>query len=144
LTGPQPRLFYGGAPAAIVPDNLKSAVTRSDCHEPTNNPDFAAFAEHYGCAVVPARVRHPKDKALVENDVKLMYRSVYVDLEGNVIKKVMDEINKISHKKFQERDLIGRVYKYFLQAFAINANKDDGEFYTPQSIVELIATLIEP
>lgn len=64
--------------------------------------------------------------------------------EGNVIKQVMDEIDKISHKKFKERDLIGRVYEYFLQAFAINANKEDGEFYTPQSIVELIATLIEP
>lgn len=64
--------------------------------------------------------------------------------ESNVIKQVMDEIDKISHKKFKERDLIGRVYEYFLQAFAINANKEDGEFYTPQSIVELIATLIEP
>lgn len=64
--------------------------------------------------------------------------------EGNVIKQVMDEIDKIIHKKFKERDLIGRVYEYFLQAFAINANKEDGEFYTPQSIVELIATLIEP
>ncbi len=64
--------------------------------------------------------------------------------EGNVIKQVMDEIDKMSHKKFKERDLIGRVYEYFLQAFAINANKEDGEFYTPQSIVELIATLIEP
>ncbi|WP_290382954.1 N-6 DNA methylase [uncultured Duncaniella sp.] len=64
--------------------------------------------------------------------------------EGNVIKQVMDEIDKISHKKFKEKDLIGRVYEYFLQAFAINANKEDGEFYTPHSIVELIATLIEP
>ena len=76
--------FYGGAPCAIVPDNLKSAVTRSDRNEPVINPDFEAFAEHYGCAVVPARVRHPRDKALVENAVKLMYRSVYVDLEGMV------------------------------------------------------------
>ena len=64
--------------------------------------------------------------------------------EGNVIKQVMDEIDKITHKKFKEKDLIGRVYEYFLQTFAINANKEDGEFYTPQSIVELIATLIEP
>jgi len=64
--------------------------------------------------------------------------------EGNVIKQVMDEIDKISHKKFKEKDLIGRVYEYFLQAFAINANKEDGEFYTPHSIVELIAALIEP
>ena len=76
--------FYGGSPCAIVPDNLKSAVTRSDRNEPVINADFEAFAEHYGCAVVPARVRHPKDKALVENAVKLMYRSVYVDLEGLV------------------------------------------------------------
>lgn len=64
--------------------------------------------------------------------------------EGNTLKKVVDEIDKIDHKKFKEKDLIGRVYEYFLQAFAINANKEDGEFYTPQSIVELIATLIEP
>ncbi|MCM1141351.1 MAG: type I restriction-modification system subunit M [Muribaculum sp.] len=64
--------------------------------------------------------------------------------EGNVLKKVIDEIDKIDHKKFQERDLIGRVYEYFLQAFAINANKEDGEFYTPKSIVELIATFVNP
>ncbi|WP_305118386.1 IS21 family transposase, partial [Duncaniella muris] len=92
--------FYGGAPAAIVPDNLKSAVTRSDRHEPAINPDFAAFAEHYGCAVVPARVRHPKDKALVENAVKLMYRSVYVDLEGTVFHS-LDELNKAILKSLE-------------------------------------------
>ena len=56
--------FYGGSPCAIVPDNLKSAVTRSDHNEHVINPDFEAFAEHYGCAVVPARARHPRDKAL--------------------------------------------------------------------------------
>ena len=67
-----------------MPDNLKSAGSRSDRYEAVINPDFEAFAEHYGCAVVPARVRHPRDKALVENAVKLMYRSVYVDLEGMV------------------------------------------------------------
>lgn len=76
--------FYGGAPCAIVPDNLKSVVTRSDRNEPVINPDFESFAEHYGCAVVPARVRHLRDKALVENAVKLMYRSAYVYLEGMV------------------------------------------------------------
>ena len=43
---------------------------------------FAAFAEYYGCVVYPARVRHPKDKALVENAVKLLYRSIYLDIEG--------------------------------------------------------------
>lgn len=42
------------------------------------------MAEFYDMAVFPARARHPKDKALVENAVKLMYRSVYADIEGLV------------------------------------------------------------
>lgn len=68
-----------------------------------------------------------------------------INLEANVIKKVVDEINKISHKVFgEERDLIGRVYEYFLKSFAVNATKEDGEFYTPHDIVELIAAFIEP
>ena len=57
--------YFEGVPAAIVPDNLRAAVARSDRNEPVINEDFAAFAEHYGCTVYPARVRHPKDKALV-------------------------------------------------------------------------------
>lgn len=102
--------FYGGAPCAIVPDNLKSAVTRSDRNEAVINPDFEAFAEHYGCAVVPARVRHPRDKALVENAVKLMYRSVYVDLEGMVfhdLESLNDAILR-SLEKFNARNLTRR------------------------------------
>lgn len=65
-------------------------------------------------------------------------------LEAGVLKKVCDEINKIDPKKFKETDLIGRVYEYFLQAFSINADKEGGYFYAPHSIVELIASLIEP
>lgn len=68
-----------------------------------------------------------------------------INLEPNVIKKVVDEVNKISHKTFgEEKDLIGRVYEYFLKSFAVNATKEDGEFYTPHDIVELIAAFIEP
>ena len=68
-----------------------------------------------------------------------------INLEANVIKKVMDEVHKISHKTFgTERDLIGRVYEYFLKSFAINATKEEGEFYTPHDIVELIAAFVEP
>lgn len=70
-------LFFGGAPLAIVPDNLKVAVSRPGRWESEINRDFAMFAEHYGCAVVPARVRRPRDKALVESAVKLIYRSIY-------------------------------------------------------------------
>lgn len=102
--------FYGGSPNAIVPDNLKSAVTRSDRNEPVINDEFAAFAEHYGCAVYPARVRHPKDKALVENAVKLMYRSVYADIEGLMfhnLESLNDAIRK-SLTAFNDRKMTGR------------------------------------
>ena len=67
------------------------------------------------------------------------------NLGANDIKKVVDEINKISHKAFgEEKDLIGRVYEYFLKEFAVNATKEEGEFYTPHDVVQLIATVIEP
>lgn len=67
------------------------------------------------------------------------------NLAPNDIKKVVDEVNKISHKAFgEEKDLIGRVYEYFLKEFAVNATKEEGEFYTPHDAVQLIATMIEP
>ena len=67
------------------------------------------------------------------------------NLGANDIKKLVDEVNKISHKAFgEEKDLIGRVYEYFLKEFAVNATKEEGEFYTPHDVVQLIATMIEP
>ncbi len=67
------------------------------------------------------------------------------NLGANDMKKIVDEITKISHKAFgEEKDLIGRVYEYFLKEFAVNATKEEGEFYTPHDVVQLIATLIEP
>ena len=68
-----------------------------------------------------------------------------INLDAVVIKKVVDEVNKISHKTFgEEKDLIGRVYEYFLKSFVVNATKEEGEYYTPHDIVELIAAFIEP
>lgn len=94
---------------AIVPDNLKSAVTRSDRNEPLINEDFATFAEYYGCSVYPARVRYPKDKALVENAVELMYRSVYTDLEGLMFHNLESLNANITQSlsRFNERKLTG-------------------------------------
>ena len=67
------------------------------------------------------------------------------NLEPNDIKKLVDEISKISHKAFgEEKDLIGRVYEYFLKEFAVNATKEEGEYYTPHDVVQLIAAMIEP
>ena len=60
------------------------------------------------------------------------------------IKQLIDEVNKIDESRFQEEDLIGRVYEYFLQVYAASGTKEDGEFYTPACAVQLIAELIEP
>lgn len=102
--------FFGGVPMAIVPDNLKSAVTRGGRNEPVINEEFQAFADHYGCAVYPARIRRPKDKALVENAVKLMYRSIYVDIEGMIFHDLesLNEAIGASLIKFNNRPLTRR------------------------------------
>ena len=60
------------------------------------------------------------------------------------IKQLIDEVNKIDESRFQEEDLIGRVYEYFLQVYAASGTKEDGEFYTPACVVQLIAEMIEP
>lgn len=60
------------------------------------------------------------------------------------IKDLIDNVNQIDEKRFHEEDLIGRVYEYFLQIYAASGTKEDGEFYTPASLVKLIAEMIEP
>ncbi len=89
-------------------------------------------------------------RSIAANDEKL--RGCFIEgtfttrnLAPNDIKKLVDEVNKISHKAFgEEKDLIGRVYEYFLKEFAVNATKEEGEYYTPHDVVQLIATMIEP
>lgn len=75
--------YCGGVPAAIVPDNLKSAVIKSSKYEPTINETFADFAEHYGTTILPARAYRPRDKALVENAVRISYTRIYARIRGN-------------------------------------------------------------
>lgn len=62
----------------------------------------------------------------------------------SAMKSLIDEVNKINQERFHDEDLIGRVYEYFLQNYAASASKDDGEFYTPACVVQLISELIEP
>lgn len=72
--------FFGGSPDIAVPDNLKSAVTKADRYEPKINAAFQDMAEHYQMAVIPARVRSPKDKSKVELSVKLVQRWILAKL----------------------------------------------------------------
>jgi transposase len=74
--------YFGGAPAAIVPDNLKAAVTKCSRFEPSINHNFEAFADHYGMVVLPARAYKPKDKSLVEGAVKIAYNRIFTNLQG--------------------------------------------------------------
>ena len=67
-----------------------------------------------------------------------------LDLERSDLASLIDKISEIDTQKDQELDIIGRVYEYFLSKFAIAEGKGKGEFYTPKSIVKLIAQLIEP
>jgi transposase len=73
--------YFGGVPSAIVPDNLKAAVTKSSKYEPIINETFADFASHYNTAVLPARAFRPRDKALVENAVRILYNRVYASIK---------------------------------------------------------------
>jgi transposase len=66
--------FWGGCPEILVPDNLKCGVLSPNRYEPDLNPAYQEMAEHYGVAVIPARVRRPKDKAKVENGVLIAER----------------------------------------------------------------------
>jgi len=66
--------YFGGSPRVLVPDNLKSGVSKACKYEPELNPTYADMAEHYGCAVLPARPRKPRDKAKVENGVLIAKR----------------------------------------------------------------------
>jgi transposase len=62
--------FMGGAVELLIPDNLKSGVLSPCRYDPDVNPAYQRMAEHYGAAVMPARVRHPQDKSPVESGVK--------------------------------------------------------------------------
>ena len=72
--------FFGGAPALVVPDNLKSGVDRACRYDPDINRSYAELASHYGMAVIPARPRKPQDKAKVEVGVQIVERWILAAL----------------------------------------------------------------
>jgi len=74
----------GGAPQVVVPDNVKAAVKRPSRYEPVLNETYADLLEHYGAEGFPARVRKPRDKALVENGVLHGERWILAPLRNHV------------------------------------------------------------
>lgn len=119
--------FYGGVPAAIVPDNLRSAVTKSSKYEPTINETYADFAEHYGTSILPARAYRPRDKALVENAVRIIYTRVYArirkesytslgDLNAAILTALADHNNaSLRGRSYSRRQQFDDIEKATLQ-----------------------------
>ncbi len=74
--------YFQGVPRLLVPDNLKSAVTKPNRYDPDINPTYYDMALHYGTAVLPARVRKPKDKAKAEVGVQIVERWILAALRN--------------------------------------------------------------
>ena len=109
--------YFQGVPAAIVPDNLKSAVIKSSRFEPTINETLADLAEHYDTTILPTRAYKPRDKSLVEGAVKILYRRIYANLKdasfysleeiNQAINELLEAHNgrKLTARPYSRRDL---------------------------------------
>lgn len=101
--------YFGGAPKVMVPDNLKSAVVKASKYEAEINESFADLANHYGTSILPARSRKPRDKALVENAVNIVYSRIYAPLRDRVFHSIeqlngaiWELLEKHNHALFQK------------------------------------------
>ena len=101
--------FFGGVPALLVPDNLKSAVRKTHRYEPDINPSYQQLAAHYQTAIVPARPYKPKDKAKVEVAVQIVERWILARLRhlsfftlaalNRAIGELLEDLNQRPFKK---------------------------------------------
>ena len=101
--------FFQGAPALLVPDNLKNAVSRPCRYEPDLNPTYQEMAAHYRMAVIPARVRKPRDKAKVESGVLVVERWILAALRKRrffslaALNEAIGELlEKLNHRPFRK------------------------------------------
>jgi transposase len=101
--------FYGGCTEYLVPDNLKSGVTHPSYYEPDINRTFAAMAEHYHVAVLPARVKKARDKAKVESGVLQAQRRILASLRNRTFFSLSELNAAIAEetKKLNERPMTG-------------------------------------
>jgi transposase len=93
--------YFGGVPRAIVPDCLKSGVTKGDKYEPDINPEYYDFARHYGTTILPARPYSPRDKAIVEGAVRIVYSWIFAPLRNQEFGSI-EELNTAIRSKLEE------------------------------------------
>ncbi len=97
--------YFGGTPKKLSPDNLKSAVNKTHPYDPEINPAYSRLAEHYELVVEPARVRRPKDKAIVERTIQIFQRWFFMRVRHKTFTSLIElnkellEALKVFHKK---------------------------------------------
>lgn len=101
--------FFGGAPELVVPDNLRSGVSRADRYEPELNRSYQEMLAHYGTTAIPARPRKPRDKAKVEVGVQIVERWILARLRhrkffsiielNQALRELLEDLNTRSFKK---------------------------------------------
>ena len=101
--------FFGGVPEVLVPDNLRSAVSRACRYDPDINRSYQHMAEHFGCSVIPARPYKPKDKAKAEVGVQIVERWILMRLRHTTffslselnweIRRLLEDLNNRPFKQ---------------------------------------------
>lgn len=100
--GSHVRMFeaFGGTTKTLIPDNLKSGITKPHRYDPDINPTYHQMALHYNIAVVPARVVRPRDKAKVESAVQIVERSIIAPLRNQTFLSLHELNQAIKAKLF--------------------------------------------
>jgi transposase len=103
--------FFGGLPEIVVPDNLKSGVSRSCRYEPGVNLTYEEMAQHYGVAVIPARPYKPRDKAKAEVGVQVVERWILAALRkrtffslGELNEAIAELLGRLNERPFRKRE----------------------------------------
>ncbi len=101
--------YFGGIPKVVVPDNLKSAISKACKYEPDINPTYHQLALHYNVAIIPARIYTPRDKAKAEVGVQVVQRWILARLRNHkfyalhelnaAIKLLLQDLNNRKFKK---------------------------------------------
>jgi transposase len=102
---------FGGTTPILIPDNLKTGIVRNGLDDLVVNESYRRLAEYYGTAVVPARVRKPRDKAAVESSVGLITRGAMAPLRnhtffdlGELNRALKEKVDEINCRPFQKRE----------------------------------------
>lgn len=101
--------FFGGTPALLVPDNLRSGVSKACRYDPDLNPSYHQLAEHYQAAILPARPYKPKDKSKAEVAVQVVERWIIARLRhqtffslGELNSTLRTLLERLNHKPFKQ------------------------------------------